>query len=77
LKLYKQIKYIFSNLTKKLLHFITLTKKENKEKFSILILIYLSDFVQFRQMMEEYLLQVELKTLHNQVIMRMNLEMEH
>ena len=76
-KLFKQIKFIFSNLIKKLLHFTMLTKKENKEKFLILILIFLLDFVRFRQMMEEYLSLVELKTLLSQAIMHMNSEMVH
>jgi len=54
-----------------------LTKKENKEKFSISILIFLLDFVRFRQMMEEYLSLVELKTLLSQAIMHMNSGMAH
>ena len=54
-----------------------LIRKENKEKYLILISIFQLDFALFKQMMEESSLQEVQKILHNQVITHTNSEMGH
>ena len=45
------------------------------ENFLILNLTFLSDSAQFKQKMEEFLLQEEQETVHNQAIMHLNTRM--